>query len=71
MIYVFIAQIVIGLLIYGRGWWHMAFDSGTEEQPNTRQLFTVIRNREINVSAVGNMALGLGLIVSGIIGLVL
>lgn len=69
MMYVFIAQIIIGLLIYGRGWWHGAFSAGTEEQPNTRQLYTVVRGYEVNVTSVGNILLGLALIATGIIGL--
>lgn len=68
---IFIAQIIIGLFLYGRGWWHGAFSSGTEDEPNKRELFTVIRGYEINVTSIGNILIGLALIVIGIVGLVL
>jgi hypothetical protein len=71
MTFIFIAQIIIGLLLYGRGWWHGAFSSGTEEAPNTRELFTVIRGYEINVTSIGNIVIGLALVIIGIVGLVL
>lgn len=71
MVFVFIAQIVIGLLLYGRGWWHGAFNGGTEEEPNKRELFVTLRGYELNITSLGNIALGLALIVAGIIGLVL
>lgn len=71
MLYIFIAQIVIGLIVYGRGWWHGAFSSGTDEEPNKRELFTVIRGYEINVTSMGNILVGLALIVIGIVGIAL
>lgn len=71
MVAVFIAQIVIGLVLYGRGWWHGAFSAGTEDEPNKRELFTVIRGYEINVTSIGNILVGLALTVIGIVGLVL
>lgn len=71
MVFVFIAQIIIGLFLYGRGWWHGAFSAGTEEEPNKRELFTIVRGYELNITSLGNITIGLALIVIGIIGLVL
>lgn len=71
MVFIFIAQIIIGLLLYGRGWWHGAFSSGTEEEPNKRELYTQIKGYEINVTSIGNIVIGLALVIIGIVGLVL
>lgn len=71
MAVVFAAQIIIGLFIYGRGWWHGAFGKGDESEPNKTQLYITVRGYDVNLSAFGNVALGLALIVSGIAGLVL
>lgn len=71
MVAVFITQIVIGLIIYGRGWWHGAFNGGTEDEPNKRELFITVRGYELNITSLGNIAIGLALIVIGILGLTL
>lgn len=67
MTIVFISQIIIGLLIYGRGWWHGAFAPGKD---NKVQLFMAVRGYQVNLTALGNVGLGLALVVIGISGLV-
>lgn len=71
MVYIFIAQLIIGLLLYGRGWWHSAFGAGTEDEPNQKQLFVTVRGYLINLTAFSNMALGLALIAIAVVGLAL
>lgn len=68
---VFVAQLIIGLVIYGRGWWHAAFAPGTEEEPNLKQLYIVLRGYTVNLSALANGGLGLALIAVAIVGLVI
>lgn len=71
MTFIFIAQILLGLLLYGRGWWHAAFAPGTEDEPNQKQLFITVRGYTINLTSSSNIGLGLAFIVIGIVGLVI
>lgn len=69
LIIIFLTQIIVGLTIYGRGWWHAAFAAPTEEVPNTKQLFIEVRGYNLNLTAFANGLLGLLLIATGIYGL--